>query len=218
MEEAKKLIANLAALLFPAFKEPTRRKRPGRPLASGPKYEVEFLKQTANIFDEMKSRNKNAIPAERFYNKFLAENKEIAEKLCAADASLTWGSFKKLLSAGRAARDKKIIWRANKNYLPCIRRITGRYFEVDPFMGDLHEGLQLVFQGTDTVFPDLILMLDPTDKVDRLTINAFYNIVRAGLCHKFIKHPSSHDENPSKSAAFAAKMLARLESAWNLNP
>lgn len=98
LEEAKKLILNLAALLFPAFREPTRRKRPGRPLASGPKYEVEFLKEMADVFDEMKSRNKTAIPAERFYNKFLAENKEIAKKLRAADANLTLGSLKKLLS------------------------------------------------------------------------------------------------------------------------
>ena len=207
LEEAKKLILNLAALLFPAFREPTRRKRPGRPLAPGPKYEVEFLKEAADAFDEMKSRNKTAISDERFFDKFLAENTKFAEKL----RYITWGTFEKLLSVGRAARDKKVIWRVNKKPLPWLRRLPGPYVEVDPVLGELDEALRFIGPSAVSALPDIITALDPTDEVDRRTIKAFYNFAMQGLHHR----AKSHEDTPEKSAA--VEMLARMENARKFN-
>jgi hypothetical protein len=177
-KEAEKLAFALAEAMFPAFRKQSADppKRPGRPPAAMPKYQVEFLRQVAQAFDDTKSKVKNESTtlSSRIYQIFLRENPILANLLRVGRKHLTFGSFKKLLAVGRMAREHDVIW--HKHTLPYYLKRSGDYVAINPVVAGVYGGLRHVEISLFTVgLAERLLTLDPDSGEAKREINYMHD-------------------------------------------
>jgi hypothetical protein len=105
VKEAKKLILDLAALLFPAFRAPATKKTRGRPRGVK-KYEDPFLLQFANVYEIFKRNNTGvaALSDRQLFAKLKKKNESIANKLQVGGRDIKFSTAKALISKGRRLR------------------------------------------------------------------------------------------------------------------
>jgi hypothetical protein len=178
-EEAEKLAFALAAAIFPAFRprslDPATPR--GRRRAARPKYEVEFLRQIAEAYDNKKSqvKSESTTTVARIYKLFLKENPELAAQLQVKGAPLTVGSFQKLLTVGRMARDFNVIW--HKGKVPYSLNRSGEYVAINPIVAGVYEGLRHVeISLFSEATAKRILTLDPTSTETKREINYYHDL------------------------------------------